>query len=415
MPPVPKEQGAPPIPLDKTLFLLGGYTDKSVLAHSPAGGEGKGVYSVLFDPEQQKLTTLSSSQIKTNPAFILKHPFLDIVYMTTEVIADSGSELIVARLDRKTGAVEEVQRKAVHGRSTCHLEWDAARTHLIAVSYWDSRLTTFPVSPDTGLLKDAAEVYADPGAEYVDTARPDRWEHLAHRQRWPHLHQVNRDPYMGGKFYMVPDLGRDQIHLFSIVDGKVRKLGAVQLRLGAGPRHMDFHKRMKVAYICGELDNTITVLRFNPEAVPKILKGDYLSNSTEASSLLTTTQTVSTVPDDLATKSTIAEMRLHSSGKFLYVGNRGHNSIAIFRVNSDDGSLTRIGIQDSLGSFPRHFNFDNTSSFLLVGNHASDTIVVFRILTSGLLEVVDKVEGLPSIVWVTPCMPAVGAGEEVEQ
>merc|ERR1719435_505414 len=115
----------------------------------------------------------------------------------------------------------------------------------------------------------------------------------------------------------------------------------------------------------------------------------------EASSLLTTIQTVSTVPDDLATKSTIAEMRLHSSGKFLYVGNRGHNSIAIFRVNQDSGNLTRIGIQDSLGAFPRHFNFDNTSGFLLV--------------------VVDRLEGIPSIVWVTPCRPALGAGEEEEQ
>merc|ERR1719167_2064464 len=101
--------------------------------------------------------------------------------MTTEVIADSGSEVIVGRLNRKTGHVEEIQRRAVHGRSTCHLEWDVDRTHPIAVD----RLT--------GQLADATEVYADPGAEYVDKAKPDRWEHLAHRQRWPHLHQVNRD------------------------------------------------------------------------------------------------------------------------------------------------------------------------------------------------------------------------------
>ena len=67
-----------------------------------------------------------------------------------------------------------------------------AGTHLIAVSYWDSRLTTFPVASETGLLGEAAAVYADPGAEYVERAQPDRWEHLAHRQRWPHLHQVNK-------------------------------------------------------------------------------------------------------------------------------------------------------------------------------------------------------------------------------
>ena len=89
-----------PSRLEKTLFLLGGYTDKSVLAHAPAGGEGDGLYSVLFDPEMGSLKTMSSSNIKTNPAFIMKHPSLDIVYMTTEVISDNGSEILVGELDR---------------------------------------------------------------------------------------------------------------------------------------------------------------------------------------------------------------------------------------------------------------------------------------------------------------------------
>ena len=81
-------------------------------------------------------------------------------------------------------------RKQVHGRSTCHISWDTDRTHLIAVSYWDSKLTSFKVDNKTGQLSEAVMVYSDPGAEYVDTNKPDRWEHLQHRQRWPHLHQV---------------------------------------------------------------------------------------------------------------------------------------------------------------------------------------------------------------------------------
>eukprot|EP00091_Calanus_sinicus_P025726 TRINITY_DN9979_c0_g1_i1.p1 TRINITY_DN9979_c0_g1~~TRINITY_DN9979_c0_g1_i1.p1 ORF type:complete len:189 (+),score=33.67 TRINITY_DN9979_c0_g1_i1:138-704(+) len=125
--------------------------------------------------------------------------------MTTEVISDGGSEILVGEVDRKSGTVKVIDRKLVHGRSTCHIEWDNDRTHLIAVSYWDSKITTFPVD-SRGLLGEAATVYADPGAGYVDESKPDRWEHLAHRQRWPHLHQVNRDPY-SQKFFMVPDLG----------------------------------------------------------------------------------------------------------------------------------------------------------------------------------------------------------------
>jgi len=389
--------------LEKTLFLLGGYTDKSVLAHAPAGGEGDGLYSVLFDPEMGSLKTISSSNIKTNPAFIMKHPTLDIVYMTTEVISDGGSEILVGEVDRKSGTVNVIDRKLVHGRSTCHIEWDNDKTHLIAVSYWDSKITTFPVDSQ-GLLGEAATVYADPGADYVDKSKPDRWEHLAHRQRWPHLHQINKDPY-SKKFFMVPDLGRDQIHMFNICNGNIIHLGVQQLRKGAGPRHMDFNKCHKVAYICGELDNTITVFKYNPEAVPAVVKGGYYGDATiadQTNSILTSTQTISTVPAGLDKKSTIAEMRLHPSGKFLYVGNRGHNSIAIFKVDPDDGTLSLVDIQDSLGAFPRHFNFDNTAQFLLVGNHASNTIVAFRILDTGKLEMVDKMEDIPSIVWVTP-------------
>jgi len=389
--------------LEKTLFLLGGYTDKSVLAHAPAGGEGEGLYSVLFDPELGSLKKMSSSNVKTNPAFIMKHPTLDIVYMTTEVISDGGSEILVGEVDRKSGTVNVIDRKLVHGRSTCHIEWDNDRTHLIAVSYWDSKITTFPVD-SRGLLGEAATVYADPGAGYVDESKPDRWEHLAHRQRWPHLHQVNRDPY-SQKFFMVPDLGRDQIHMFNICQGNIIHLGVQQLRKGAGPRHMDFNKRHKVVYICGELDNTITVFKYNPESVPEVMKGGYSGDATvvdQTNSILTSIQTISTVPAGLDKKSTIAEMRLHPSGKYLYVGNRGHNSIAIFKVDPDSGTLSLVDIQDSLGAFPRHFNFDNTAQFLLVGNHASNTIVAFRILETGKLEMVDKVEDIPSIVWVTP-------------
>merc|ERR1712121_183420 len=193
---------------------MGGYTDKSVLAHNPKGSHGEGFYSVVFDPED--------------------------------------------------------------GKSTCHVSWDKERNHVVAVSYWDCRLTTFSVDSQGG-LSDAVEVYTDPGAEYVDTNMPDRWEHLAHRQRWPHLHQVNLDPY-SRKFFLVPDLGRDMIHFFNIQDGHISRLGGQQLRLGPGPRHLEFGKHQQVVYVCGELDNSVTALKYNKEAVERVLEGGYSGN-----------------------------------------------------------------------------------------------------------------------------------------
>jgi len=303
---------------------------------------------------------------------------------------------------RKDWKLTLLDRKRIHGRSSCHISWDYDESHLIVVSYWDSKLTTFTVDEE-GMLGEAVEVYSQAGAEYVDSHSPDRWEHLQHRQRWPHLHQVNREP--ARRMFLVPDLGQDQIQCFNIHHGQISHLGSQQLRRGAGPRHLEFNKHHHILYVCGELDNTVTVLKYNTDLVGKVLDGNYLgdvNSEDQSSSLMTVMQTVRTVPDSLTVKSTIAEMRLHPSGRFLYVGNRGHNSIAVFRVDQSTGSLSLLDIQDSHGAFPRHFNFDRTSQFLVVGNHASDNIVAFKILETGRLEMVSVLENVPSIVWLTP-------------
>ena len=288
------------------ILVCSGYTDKSVLAHAPAGSEGDGVYTVEFDPELAKFQNLKSSKVETNPAFIMKHPSQDLIYMTTETIK-TGSELLVGRINRKSGTVEVEERRQVGGRSTCHISWDAERSHLLAVSYWDSKVTSFKVDKE-GMVGEAVEVYSDPGAEYVDTHQPDRWEHLQHRQRWPHLHQVNLDPYTK-KLFLIPDLGRDMIQYFDIKNGHIKHLGGHQLRRGTGPRHLEFSRQQRVVYACGELDNTVSVLEYHVEAVDDIVSG------AGDTGLMTQVQTVSTVPEHITGKSTIAEMRLHPSGR----------------------------------------------------------------------------------------------------
>merc|ERR1719369_1864733 len=388
---------------ERTLFLLSGYTDKTSLAHSPAGGEGDGFYAVVLDPAGQEghLHLLSSSKLESNPTVILRHHTLDIVYMVTEVI-NTMSELIIARINRSTGDLTGVDKKVVGGRAACHLTWDRNKEHLVVVSYWDSRITTFPVDKD-GLVGEAVTLYKDPGAEYVDTHDPGKDEHEQHRQRWSHFHQVNLDPY-SKQFFMVSDLGQDQIQFFDITDGNIHKLGQEQLRKGMGPRHMEFHRKLKVVYVGGELDNTVNVYRYNETAVENFAISDYSMASTDPSpdNLLFLLQSISTLPTTSNTTSAVAEIRLHPSGYWLYVSNRGHNSIAVYSVNKEEGTLTMVQVKDSEGLSPRHFNFDLSGKYLMVANHCSDSLVAFAIKADGKLEVVDKLNNIPSIVWVTP-------------
>merc|ERR550539_2171352 len=124
---------------------------------------------------------------------------------------------------------------------------------------------------------------------------------------------------------------------------------------------MEFNKHTNILYVCGELDNTVTVLHYNTDLVDLVMAGNYHGDvGSEEKSLVRQVQTVSTLPE-------------------------GHSSIAVFRVDQASGTLSLVDIQDSHGAFPRHFNFDRTSQFLVVGNHASDNVVAFKILETGRL------------------------------
>ncbi|HEV3203530.1 MAG TPA: beta-propeller fold lactonase family protein, partial [Gemmataceae bacterium] len=131
---------------------------------------------------------------------------------------------------------------------------------------------------------------------------------------------------------------------------------------GAGPRHFAFHPNGRYAYVINELANTVTAFRYDAE------RGD-----------LITIQSVSTLPKDFTGKSSTAEVQVHPSGNFLYGSNRGHNSIAIFAINSNTGELTPVGHENHRIKTPRNFGIDPTGTYLLVANQDDNTIVVFRI------------------------------------
>jgi 6-phosphogluconolactonase len=90
-------------------------------------------------------------------------------------------------------------------------------------------------------------------------------------------------------------------------------------------------------------------------------------------------QTVSTLPKDFKGSNTTAEVQVHPSGKFLYGSNRGHNSITVFAIDPNSGSLSYVGNQSDRIKTPRNFGIDPTGTYLLVANQDSDSIVVFRI------------------------------------
>jgi 6-phosphogluconolactonase len=136
----------------------------------------------------------------------------------------------------------------------------------------------------------------------------------------------------------------------------------VQVKPGAGPRHLAFHPGGKYVFVLNELHSTVTVFTRD-----------------SADGRLAERQTVGTLPKNFTGANTGAEIEVSADGRFLYCSNRGHDSIAIFAINPRAGSLNSIGHVSTQGRTPRNFAIDPTGRFLLVANQNSDNIVVFRV------------------------------------
>jgi 6-phosphogluconolactonase len=184
------------------------------------------------------------------------------------------------------------------------------------------------------------------------------------RQKGPHAHSINLD--VANRFAVVADLGLDKVlvYKFDAQNGSLQPNDPpfASLPPGAGPRHFAFHPAGKFAYVINEMASTVTAFSYNADR-----------------GVLETIQTVSTLPDGFDGDNTTAEVQVHPSGEYLYGSNRGHDSIAVFRIAPDTGRLSYVANRSTQGKTPRGFGIDQTGRYLLAANQATDTIVVFRV------------------------------------
>ena len=153
------------------------------------------------------------------------------------------------------------------------------------------------------------------------------------------------------------------IYRMDLEAGRIERHGEGVCPPGSGPRHMKFDRNGKFAYVLGEIQLSVTAFRYDATA-----------------GTLTPFQTISTLPEELReVPSSGSEIRIHPSGRFLYAANRGHDTIAAFRIDQKSGRLTFIEREAVRGAWPRNFNIDPTGKWLLAAGGKSNTISVFRI------------------------------------
>mmetsp|Transcript_47938 Transcript_47938/g.74869 ORF Transcript_47938/g.74869 Transcript_47938/m.74869 type:complete len:435 (+) Transcript_47938:124-1428(+) len=371
------------------IVLVTTYTHPDKLAHTPKGDNGAGLYAFKLDLASGKLTERGSIGVSPNPAFLVKHPNLDVVYGTTECIDGPGDVLSFHVNMQAPACLDLVSRQAAGGRSTCYLNIAADCESITAVNYWDAKVCTMPLD-SMGNVGSVCDTVVHPGAEYVDQANPDRTEHWMYRQRWPHAHCAVTEPYSSGQGRLyVCDLGKDSIveYELSKETGKpaLTRTGEIQLESSLGPRHLIFHPHVMVAYSVNELTSSVSAFKYNR----KELNGNKEDASTPGA-LLEHMQTISTLPTDWQDKQTIkngvwkaashcSEIRMHPSGKLLFVANRGHDSLAIFKIDEATGALQLASIHASNGMCPRNYNFCSNGRWVIVGNQDSNNLTVLEV------------------------------------
>ncbi|MCL6458184.1 MAG: lactonase family protein, partial [Gorillibacterium sp.] len=164
------------------------------------------------------------------------------------------------------------------------------------------------------------------------------------------------------RFAIVCDLGLDKIISYQLdtVADKLVARSEIKLALGSGPRHFVFHPYLPFAYVINELNSTITGFSYEEE-----------------SGLLTERQTISTLPASFTEDNACADIHISPDGQFLYGSNRGHDSLAVYAIDSTEGTLTLVEHAPTLGGHPRNFALSPDGRFVWVANRDSNNVVTF--------------------------------------
>jgi len=359
-------------------FLVGTYTDLDALAHQPqAPTSGKGIYSLTIGKDGS-LSEQSVIDI-LNPAVLIPHKDGKLVYAIVETIQSNGYVVQLSIDD--DGSLKNKGTFTASGKSTCYIALSPQKDSAIVINYWDAIIDVVDVDSE-GKLGDVVQsfkqLYRKEGEWRQVEYREDHWEN---RQVGPHAHCA----HFWKDWVFIPDLGENAVFQYRY-DAKNKALQAdthIKFEAGSGPRHMVMHPTIDICYVSNELFNTVCVARLE-SSEPEISK-----------ERLVPIQYESTL-ENRDQVSYVSEIKLSSDAKFLYVSNRGDNSLAIFKVLGD-GQLQRIDVVPTGGKFPRHFALTPCGNAVLVANQDSSNITLFsRDKNTGLIKATGDHHDIPA-------------------
>ncbi|CCH29231.1 hypothetical protein BN6_19110 [Saccharothrix espanaensis DSM 44229] len=302
------------------------------------GGPGLGLAS--YDAATGRLRSTGVVAGVPNPSFVVTAG--KRVYAVNEQSKGTVTALEVGA----NGVPKVINTQSTGGADPCHLVLH--KGHVLAANYSSGSVSVHPVRSDGGL-----------GAR-TDLVRHKGSGPDPDRQEGPHAHQVLAD--RAGEYVLAVDLGADAVFSYRLEQGRLTRVGTATLHPGAGPRHLAFHPNGRYAYIANELDSTVVVASY-------------------AGGVLTPGQKLGTLPPGAPTtpRNYPAEVVVSADGRFAYLSNRGHDSVAVFAVERDGAALRLLEATPVGGEFPRHIALDPTGKLLFAANQNSNTVTTFAV------------------------------------
>ena len=277
-----------------------------------------------------------------------KRDFLYAVSETQSFRGTAGGGVSSFAINQRTGALALLNQQASNGTFPCYISLDHTGKAALVANYGSGTVSLLPVAADGRLGLPVSDQHTGSGPHPNQTG--------------PHAHCFLPDPT--NTFAFGVNLGTDQVvgYRLGAATGQLTRQPqpAFVARPGAGPRHLVFHPDGRRAYLVNELNSTVTALAYNAAA------GQFRE-----------VQTVTTLPTGYAGPNSCADVHVAPNGRFLYVSNRGHNSIAVFAIEARTGILRPVQDVDTQGQTPRNFTLAPTGSLLLVANQNANNVVAF--------------------------------------
>ena len=329
-------------------------------------GNGQGIHIFEVNRTTGAMSPKGVYELGTSPSCLAVNAAGTRLYSANEtdrVGNEKQGTVSSFAINKANGTLELLNTVRSGGAGPTYVSIHPSKKFLLVANYFGGSIAVLPILPN-GQLGEATDIKNDEGKigpTRATNAPAGSFAFSGHDRT--HAHMIEADP--SGRFVLHVDLGLDQIFVWKFDAEKGLLSPAeppfVSLPPGDGPRHFHFHPNGRWFYSIQEEGSTIVLFDYDA-----------------ANGRLTSRQTISSLPAGFAGSNFCSEILVSSDGKFVYAGNRLHDSVGIFAVGAD-GTLTFVGDEWTRGNYPRSFNFDPTGHFFYCCNQRGDNIAIFKV------------------------------------